>query len=70
MYVQLSGTFLEGACMFKTKTWLRKQSMDWRRVVVSRVWCCAGKEFAIKYQPVERDEVLLLKHIYKPGVIR
>lgn len=70
MYVQLSGTFLEGVCMFKTKTWLRKQSLDWRRVVVSRVWRCAGKEFAVEYQPVERDEVLLLKHIYEPGVVR
>ena len=49
--------------MLKTKTWLRKQSMDWRGVVGSRVWHCAGKELAVKYQPVERDEVLLLKHI-------
>lgn len=37
--------------------------MDWRRVVVTRVWLRAEKDFTIKYHPVERYVVLLLKHL-------
>lgn len=37
--------------------------MDWRRVVGTRVWLRAEKGFAIKYHPVERYVVLLLKHL-------
>lgn len=57
----LGSSSKETACL--KQKWLRKQTTDWRRVVVTRVWLRAEKDFAIKYHPVERYVVLLLKHL-------
>lgn len=58
--VQFSGKFFKRAYVV-LKNQLRKQTMGWRRAVVTRVWPNAGRDSTIKYHPVERDVVLLPK---------
>lgn len=64
------GTSSKESVWFKKKNQLRKQTIDWRRVLVTRVWPHTGKDLTIKYHPyhpVERDVVLLLKHLWEVG---